>query len=62
LTKILKRCEFFIIEDNKGVFQAKVKNDFVKHRGMFDARAGSAKISEIRVVNTMTDIFHGVTR
>lgn len=40
---------------------SKVKNDFVKHRGMFDARAVCAKISEIRVINTMTDIFHGVT-
>ena len=32
---------------------SKVKNDFVKHRWMFDARAESAKISEIRGINTI---------
>jgi len=41
---------------------SKVKNDFVKHRRMFDARAGSAKISEIRVINTITNICHEVKR
>jgi hypothetical protein len=41
---------------------SKVKNDFVKHRGMFNARAGSTKISEIWAINTMTNICHKVTR
>ena len=40
---------------------SKVKNDFVRHRWMFDARTESAKISEIRGINTMTDTCCGVT-